>query len=454
VTQEEHQAAAAAIVEARVAGENLAELHGRLGSCFARVEPFRQAGKYITALISGLPRKNGWTIAEYVGDATPDKTQRLLNHAVWDQGAAMAMVRAFVVDHLADELAVAVLDESGQQKQGDATAGVKRQYMGCAGRVANGVNTVYCSYATGRGHALVGARIYVPAEQLNDDDRRAQLGIPADVVFRTKPELAVDILAEVIAEKVMPPWAAGDEVYGRSPQLRSFLEDHQVGYVLRVGCAFTVRLGCGTQLRADTLVATYLRQKRRWQTCSVAGSKGERSYAWAWVATASPQHYLLIRRHLATGELAYHYCYVPPGRPVTLMTLVRVACLRWPVEEDFEFSKDHFGLDHSQVRRYTALLRHTVLTMAALAVCAVTAAHATTHTTAPPLPVDPDEQPPEQPGLIPLTVAEIKRLFNLINNAVRHIGHHLHWNWWRRRHQARAKWFHHRTRLRRELQTT
>lgn len=136
---------------------NLAELHGRLRPCFGRVEPFTQAAKYVAALMSDLPRKNGWTIAEHAGDSTPNRTQRLLNHAVWDTDEAMSVVRRFVAGHLADELVVGALDESGQQKQGDSTAGVKRRYMGCAGRVANGVNTVYCSYATARGHALVGA---------------------------------------------------------------------------------------------------------------------------------------------------------------------------------------------------------------------------------------------------------------------------------------------------------
>jgi hypothetical protein len=158
----------------------------------------------------------------------------------------------------------------------------------------------------------------------------------------------------------------------------------------------------------------------------------------------------LIRKHLQTGELAYHYCYVPPERPVTLMTLVRVACLRWPVEENFEFSKDHFGLDHSQVRLYTALARHITLTMAALAVCAVTAAQARTRAPEPILPTTPDEQPPADPGLIALTVAEIKRLFILATRRLQSEAHHLHWIWWRRRHQARARWFHHRTRLHRQ----
>ena len=100
--------------------------------------------------------------------------------------------------------------------------------MGCAGQVANGINTVHCSYATRGGHALIGARLYLPAEQLDDPDRRAALGIPTDVVFRTKPQLAIDIITDALADQAMPPWCAGDEVYGRSNQLRQHLEDHQI----------------------------------------------------------------------------------------------------------------------------------------------------------------------------------------------------------------------------------
>jgi hypothetical protein len=166
--------------------------------------------------------------------------------------------------------------------------------------------------------------------------------------------------------------------------------------VLRVGCAFHLEVAPGVSARADDLVARFV-WPAAWQVCSVAGSKGQRRYGWAWMATTSPRHFLLIRRHLATGEPAFHYCHVPVGRPVTLMTLVRVACLRWPVEEDFEFGKDHFGLDHSQVRLYTALVRHIVLVMAALAVCVVTAAQAKTRAPAPILPTTLDEQLPPDP---------------------------------------------------------
>ena len=265
------------MVEATLTQENLGELHGQLSRCFARVEPLQQARKYVTGLMSDLPRKNSWTLAEHAGDRTPDRMQRLLNDAVWDTTTAMAVIRRFVAEHLAPPaggLAVAALDETGQEKKGSSTAGVKRQYMGCAGQVANGVNTVHCSYATRRGHALVGARLYLPAEQLDDPDRRAALGIPADVVFRTKPQLAIDIITDAIADQTMPPWCAGDEVYGRSGQLRRHLQDHQIGYVLRVGCAFTVQLNPVTRLRADTIAATHLAADRHWQTMTVPGSKG------------------------------------------------------------------------------------------------------------------------------------------------------------------------------------
>jgi len=421
------------------------------------VEPFAQSRKYITALMSDLPRKNGWTIAEHAGDATPGRTQRLLNHAVWDTYEAMAVVRGFVVEHLAGDLVVGALDESGQQKRGDATAGVKRQYMGCAGRVENGVNTVYCTYATVGGHALAGARIWVPAEQCGDEESREALGIPADVVFTTKPQLARDIVTDMVADDTMPPWFAGDEVYGRSGELREYIETQGAGYVLRVGCDFRMEVTPGTRVRADSLAVKHLSKKKHrklWETHAVPGSKGARAYTWAWIKSSSDRHYLLIRKHLISGEMAYHYCYVPPERPVTLMTLVRVACLRWPVEEDFEFSKDHFGLDHSQVRRYTALLRHIVLTMAALAVCAVTVAQEKTQAPQPILPFLPDQEPPADTGLIALTVAEIKRLFNLITRQLQPLQHHLHWTLWRRRHQARARWFHHRTRLQRQIGQT
>jgi SRSO17 transposase len=430
------------------------ELMRQVGPLFARIEPRLQAGKYVRALLSDLPKRNGWTIAEWVGDTRPDATQRLLNHAAWDTWGVMSAIRRFVVAGLdaapgRASLRIGALDETGQEKKGQATAGVKRQHMGCAGGVENGINTVHLAYIRGgSGHALIGARQWVPAAQIDDPVSALAMGLPADLTFRTKGELAIDIMADAFADGARFDFVAGDEVYGNCTALRDFLHAQRQPYVLRVRSTFPVTLATATMTCRD-VATTHLKQKRKWTIRSAgAGSKGDRNYAWAWVSTASPTHSVLIRKHLKTGELAFHYCYVPEDQPATLARLIAAAGLRWPVEESFEFGKDHFGLDQSQVRLYTAISRHTVLVMAALAICAVTAAAARRRTDhqAPP-PTSANDTPPDEPGLIPLTIAEIKRLFNALTSTTRSILHTARWSTWRRRHQARARWFHKRARL-------
>ena len=171
------------------------------------------------------------------------------------------------------------------------------------------------------------------------------------------------------------------------------------------------------------------------------GSKGDRWYAWAWSAAASPRHSLLVRRHLRTGELAFHYCFVPEGQLASKVRLIRAAGLRWPVEEGFEFGKSYFGLDECQARLYTAIRRHLVLVMAALAICAVAAAQLRNRAGAQaPPPARPDEPPPRDPGLTPLTVHEVKRLLAAALSQPKPPGHAARWLEWRRRHQARSRW--------------
>jgi SRSO17 transposase len=278
------------------------------------------------------------------------------------------------------------------------------------------------------------------------------MGLPDDLAFATKGELAVQILSGAYADGMRTDFVCGDEVYGACPALRAYLEERGQGYVLRVAKTFQVTLGAGSRLTCAQVVRTHLKANRRWHILSAGtGSKGERDYAWAWVATDRPRHWLLIRRHLKTGECAYHYCHGPAGRPVTLKRLITAAGLRWPVEEDFTFGKDYFGLDQSQVRVHIAIKRHTVLVAAALAVCAVAAAQARrrTNSQAPP-PISPASLPPADPGLIPLTVAEIKRLFNAATTPAHSLWQATRWSWWRRRHQARARWHHKRARLTRQ----
>jgi SRSO17 transposase len=465
VTSTRTEAAAAVRISAGLALRKQNELLGLLRPCFARTEPWLQAGKYVSALVSELPRVNGWSIARQGRDRTPDRTQRLLNHASWDTSAAMSVVRRFAVRGLEQAarrerrrgLVIGAIDETGQEKAGQATAGVKRQYLGCAGKVANGINTVHLSYVReGTGHALIGARQWIPAEHIADPVTSLLMGLPLDLAFRTKGQLAIDVCTAAYADGIRFDFACGDEVYGSCTQLREFFQTRGQAYVLRVPSNFTLTLAAGTKMTCAQAVSRLLKDKRRWEIRSAGhGSKGQRWYAWAWLATASARHHLLVRRHLRTGELAFCYCWAPEGQVLTKARLIRASGLRWPVEEDFAFGKDCFGLDQCQARLYTAIARHTVLVMAALAICAITTAllKDRTGTQAPP-PLRPDQPPPAEPGMIPLTIPEIKRLLAALTTRPLPRWLVIHWDAWTRRHQARARWFHKRTRLARDAETT
>jgi SRSO17 transposase len=340
------KAAAAARIGAALGRRKRAELMELLRPCFARTEPWLQAGKYAAAVMCDLRRRNGWTIAERAGDRTPDRTQRLLNRAVWDTWAAMGVVRRFAVAGLDEAarrtgrrrgLAAGAIDETGQVKAGTHTAGVKRRYLGCAGKVANGISTVHLSYVReGTGHALIGAREWIPAARIGDPARAAAMGLPEDLAFRTKGQLAMDILAGASADGVRLDFVCGDEVYGACTELREYLEDRDQAYVLRVPCSFRLLMPGGITLTCRQAAAR-LPGRRGWEIRPAGtGSKGQRRYAWAWLATASRWHYLLIRRHLQSGELAYHYCFLPGGQPASPARPIRAAGLRWPCEEDSE----------------------------------------------------------------------------------------------------------------------
>ena len=365
----------------------------------------------------------------------------------------MRVVRRFAVaglDQAARDggrrgLAVGAIDETSQVKQGERTAGVKRHYLGCAGKVANGITTVHLAYAReGTGHALIAARQWIPREQLEDPARRKMMRLAPGLAFRTKGQLAIDLLGEVLADGIGLDFVCGDEVYGRCTQLREYLEACAQAYVLRVPSNFYLTVARGVRLTCKQAAATLPGTRRGWEVRSAgAGAKGQRWYAWAWLGTASSRHYLLIRRHLASGELAFHYCFVPGGQRVSLSRLVRAAGCRWPVEEDFRSGKGCFGLDQSQVRLYAAIARHTALVMAALAICAVTAALLRRRTDTPAPAPRRDQPPPADPGLIPLTVPETARLLAHPPPP----GASRHWLAWRRRHQALSAWYHQRARL-------
>jgi SRSO17 transposase len=277
------EAAAAARIGAGLGRRKRAELLELLRPCFTRVEPWLQAGKYAAALVSDLPKRNGWTLAERAGDRTPDRMQRLLNRAGWDTFAAMAVVRGFVVTGLDEAarrsgrrcLAVGAVDETGQVKQGEHTAGVKRHYLGCAGKVANGITTVHLAYVReNTGHALIAARQWIPREHVEDPVKSLVAGLPADLVFRTKGQLAIDLLTEAFADGVRLDFVCGDEVYGSCTQLREFCEARGQGYVLRVASNFHLTLATGVRLTCKQAAARLLEGRRPWEVRSAGTGAG------------------------------------------------------------------------------------------------------------------------------------------------------------------------------------
>jgi SRSO17 transposase len=175
-------------------------------------------------------------------------------------------------------LAVAAIDETSQVKQGERTAGVKRHYLGCAGKVANGITTVHLAYArAGTGHALIAARQWIPREHLDDPVKRRVMRLPPDLAFRTKGQLAIDLLAEVLADGIRLDFACGDEVYGSCTQLREYLESRGQAYVLRVPSDFYLTAARGVRLTCKQAAATLLNGRRGWEVRSAGtGAKGQR----------------------------------------------------------------------------------------------------------------------------------------------------------------------------------
>jgi SRSO17 transposase len=401
----------------------------RVADQFARAEPRQAAAAFVEGLLSTLERKTCWSLAERAGLADPQPMQRLLRTAVWNADAVRDDVRGWLIEHLGHPDGVLVVDETGFLKKGNCSVGVQRQYTGTAGRIENSQVAVFLAYASPRGRGLIDRRIYLPeGTWCARPARREAAGVPPQIRFATKPALATQMIAAAIDAAVPASWVTGDEVYGADPDLRAWLEDNQIGYVLAVACDRRVLVNDGrTLIRTDELAARI--PSREWQRHSCGpGAKGPRDYLWAWITTATnagEHRWLLIRRHRTTGELAFYLCWSP--HPVPLHTLARVAGSRWSIEELFQTGKGQVGLDHYQVRGWTPWHRFITLAMLALAVLAIlTAAN-----------IDAD---PADVELIALTVAETRRLLNvLVTTPTTDTQHALRWSNWRRKTQARAR---------------
>ena len=368
-----------ACMVAEIAAAELDAVHGRIAGRFARSEPRARVREYLAGLAAGLERKNGWTLAERAGEVSPDGMQRLLRHADWDTREVRDDVRDYVIEQLGERDGVLIADETGFIKKGTRSAGVQRQYSGTAGRTENCQIGVFLAYASSDGHALIDRELYLPQSWTEDRERCRAAGIPDDVAFATKPQLAQQMLARAIDAGVPFAWFTADEVYGQAKYLHAWLEDRDVSYVLAIKRNDTLTTP-GGEKRADALIAAV--PAGAWQQLSAgAGAHGPREYGWARVPVRTGAwrpgrgHWLLARRSLKDpGDIAYYACYGP--RRSRLVDLAWTAGSRWHIEECFQQAKGEAGLDHYQVRSWRAWYAHITLSMLALAWLAASKAQA------------------------------------------------------------------------------
>jgi SRSO17 transposase len=368
--------------------------HARFAHLFGRREPREQSRKYLRGLMGRVERKNCWQLAEAVGDARPDSLQRMLYECPWDEEVARDILQQFVVEIFGDPQGIAVVDETGFVKKGRCSVGVQRQYSGTAGKIENCQVGVFLSYATAQGQSFLDRRLYLPEDWCEDRSRRQKAGVPEAVEFRTKPQLALEMVRHAGEQGVPLRWVTGDEIYGEAGYFRQGVAAQGLWYVLAVSVSTPVwrqrprvqepgrdtggrprtraRLapGAGPTTSVRAVVASWA--PSRWQRLEVAaGEKGPRLYDWAAQRVVETQAglpgatvWLLARRSVSDpNEIAYYLSNAPANTP--LAKLAHVASARWAIEQCFEQAKGETGLDHYQVRSWHSWHRHITLSMMA-----------------------------------------------------------------------------------------
>jgi SRSO17 transposase len=403
----------------------------------SRRETRQSCGQMLSGLLMELDDHNCWTIAEAVGHRGPRRLQHLLSRAVWDDQQVLDIAAAWAARHLDDGDAVVIVDETADEKSSGTAAGAARQYSGTVGGIALCQVAVTLTYATGRGHALIGRALYLPETCAADEEHRELTGVPEEVMFATKPQLAGGLLDRAHSRGIRAAFVAGDEVYGGRG-----IRQRGMGYVMAVRANHTVTIGSGrtvTAAAAASMIPAHAWHRMR----TGSGTKGTRHYDWAMLEVTSDDtpdghagghSVLLARRHRYTGTLSYYRCWTPG--PVPLSRLIAIAVIRWRIEEDHQLAKQSTGLDAGQVIRWQSWHRWTALCLLAYIYLAVAVA------------VQRQQEAGSGPdaGLIPITVPELLRLLRdvVIPPPRRDRAHRVHWSDWRRRHQHRARQAHRR----------
>ena len=295
-------------------------------------------------MVSGLSMElddhNCWTIAEAVGHRGPHRLQHLLSRAAWDDQQVMDIAAAWAAGHLNDGDAVLIVDETADEKSSADAAGAARQYSGTVGGIALCQVAVTLTYATGRGHALIGRTLYLPEGCAADEEHRELAGVPDEVMFASKPQLAGDLLDRAHRLGIRAAFVAGDEVYG-GRQLRRGVRQREMGYVMAVRANHALTTGPGRTMTAAK-AARVIPAAACHHLRTGSGTKGIRHYDWAMLEVTSDDtpdghdeghSVLLARRRRYTGTPSFYRCWTPG--PVPLSRLIAIAAARWRIEMVF-----------------------------------------------------------------------------------------------------------------------
>jgi SRSO17 transposase len=354
------------------------------------------ARRFVQGLLRGGERRNAENIAEALDGGPVRSLQAFVTTGAWKDTDLLTALRGQVVDVLGDADAVWNSDETGFPKKGTKSVGVKRQYSGTLGRTDNCQVAVFANYCSTKGHTFVDRRLFVPEDWANDADRRSEAGVPEDVIFRTKPALALAMIADAVAAGVPFRWAGGDCVYGDNPTFVQGVRTLGKWYVLDIssdtqvwtaepqvtpadqrprparGRHPTKPLVVGDRYRVDQIAAAL--PASAWRRVMVGeGSQGPRMCEYAevpvWFSEGElpgPAERLLVRRSLGQEpELKYHRSNAPAE--ASLDKLAQVRGVRWTIEEDIQSCKGECGLDEYETRGWVGWHHHTALSMLALA---------------------------------------------------------------------------------------
>jgi SRSO17 transposase len=371
---------------------SLRDVKARIRPLFTQERVAASAGSFLDGLLGDERRKTGWMRAEAAGDPGPWRQQAILGRGRWDADALRDVVRDYVVEHLADDDAVLVIDETGFLKQGRASCGVGRQYTGSAGKITNCQIGVFASYVSRHGHAFIDRALYLPKAWTDDPARMEAARVPDGTAFATKPALAVAMIKRTIAAGVPFTWVAADSVYGVG-DVETALRRAGRGYVLGVSSDHHFRSWQRKPPVAGTAeeIASNI-DPALWRRLSAGdGTKSARLHDWVYceLADLDAAEYhdaraglwtrgLLIRRNIADGDMAFFSTWCPAGTGIEL--LVKIEGHRWAIEDSFETAKNELGLDHNETRSWHGWHRHVSLVMLAFAMMAAIRRRANTAT--------------------------------------------------------------------------